>query len=63
MVLGAYEEHVAGPRRKAIERAEKAEKKIKEAIAWNERRLKAQAQGEPFDEPYPDPFPDDEPES
>ena len=31
------------------------------ARAWNERRLKAQADGEPFNEPYPFPF--DEPEN
>ena len=70
MVLGAYEEHVAGPRRRAKERADKAEKERDEVVkeldkerdegrAWNRRRLKAQADGEPFDEPYPG----DEPES
>ena len=66
MVLGAYEEHVAGPRRRAKARADKAEKErdevvkeLEEARAWNRRRLKAQADGEPFDEPYPG----DEPES
>ena len=74
MVLGAYEEHVAGPRRKAqeerdeaVRQAEEAQRKLEEVIAevraWNRRRLKAQADGEPFDEPHPDPFPDDEPES
>ena len=73
MVLGAYEEHVLGPRRRAKERADKAEKerdeervraeeervRAEEGRAWNRRRLKAQADGEPFDEPYPG----DEPES
>ena len=74
MVLGAYEEHVAGPRRRAKERANKAEKErdevvkeLEEARAWNKRRLKAQADDKPFDEPYPDPYsdadPDAEPES
>ena len=77
MVLGAYEEHVLGPRRRAKERADKAEKErdevraqadksekeLEEARAWNRRRLKAQADGEPFDEPYPDAKPDAEPES
>ena len=79
MVLGAYEEHVAGPRRRAKERADKAEKErdevraqadkaekeldevVKErdeGRAWNRRRLKAQADGEPFDEPYPDAEPE-----
>ena len=67
MVLGAYEKHVAGPRREAIARAEKAEKERDEALAklaeqtkvqaeqraWNERRLQAEARGEPFDEPFP----------
>ena len=63
MVLGAYEEHVLGPRRRAKARADKAEKELDkerdEGRAWNRRRLKAQADGEPFDEPYPG----DEPES
>ena len=59
MVLGAYEEHVLGPRRRAKARADKAEKERDEGRAWNRRRLKAQADGEPFDEPYPG----DEPES
>ena len=70
MVLGAYEEHVAGPRRRAKARADKAEKErdevvkeLEEARAWNRRRLKAQADGEPFDEPYPDAKPDAEQES
>ena len=72
MVLGAYEEHVAGPRRRAKARADKAEKErdevraradksekeLEEARAWNRRRLKAQADGEPFDEPYPDAEPE-----
>ena len=65
MVLGAYEEHVAGPRRRAKERADKAEKERDEVVkerdegrAWNRRRLKAQANGEPFDEPYPDAEPE-----
>ena len=67
MVLGAYEKHVAGPRREAIARAEKAEKERDEALAklaeqtkvqaeqraWNERRLQAEARGEPFYEPFP----------
>ena len=68
MVLGAYEEHVAGPRRKAqkerdeaVKRADEAQRKLEEAMAWNRRRLKAQADGEPFDEPYP--ITDAEPES
>ena len=66
MVLGAYEEHVLGPRRRAEARADKSEKALdeervraEEGRAWNRRRLKAQADGEPFDEPYPG----DEPES
>ena len=63
MVLGAYEEHVLGPRRRAEARADKSEKKLEEIKAWNRRRLKAQADGEPFDEPYPDADPDAEPES
>ena len=77
MVLGAYEEHVLGPRRRAEARADKAEKerdevraradkagkKLEEVRAWNRRRLKAQAHGEPFDEPYSDADPDAEPES
>ena len=69
MVLGAYEEHVAGPRRRAEARADKAEKELdegrvraeeerEEGRAWNKRRLKAQADGEPFDEPYPDAEPE-----
>ena len=69
MVLGAYEEHVLGPRRRAKERADKAEKErdeararadraLDEGRAWNRRRLKAQAHGEPFDEPYPDAEPE-----
>ncbi|MCY4581143.1 MAG: hypothetical protein OXD31_19130 [Chloroflexi bacterium] len=53
MVLGAYEEHVLGPRRKAVRKADEAERKLEEARAWNKRRLKAQADGKPFDEPYP----------
>ena len=68
MVLGAYEEHVAGPRRKAqkerdeaVKRADEAQRKLEEAMAWNRRRLKAQADGEPFGEPYP--ITDAEPES
>ena len=66
MVLGAYEEHVLRPRRRAKARADKAEKErdevvkeLEEGRAWNKRRLQAQADGEPFDEPYPG----DEPES
>lgn len=65
-VLGAYEKHVAGPRREAIARAEKAEKerdeaqvaqaiqgeRLVEARAWNERRLQAEARGERFGEPF-----------
>ena len=72
MVLGAYEEHVLGPQRRAKERADKAEKErdevraradksekeLEEARAWNKCRLKAQADGEPFDEPYPDAKPE-----
>ena len=57
MVLWAYEKHVAGPRREAIARAEKAEKELAEeramTRAWNERRLLAEARGERFDEPHP----------
>lgn len=55
MVLGAYEKHVAGPRREAIARAKQAEKALAEVQdqAWNERRLLAEARGEPFDEPHP----------
>ena len=30
----------------------------KKSRAWNRRRLKAQADGEPFDEPYPDAEPE-----
>ena len=41
MVLGAYEKHVAGPRREAIARAERAEKKLAEQRAWNKRRRQA----------------------
>ena len=36
-------------------------RKLEEARAWNRRRLKAQADGDPFDEPYP--ITDAEPES
>ena len=72
MVLGAYEDHVAGPRRKAQEERDEAVRQCDEAVrkleeeraaakAWNRRRLKAQADGEPFDEPYP--ITDAEPES
>ena len=67
MVLGAYEKYVFGPRREAQKRAaeakkraEEAKRKLKEAEkkgeeirAWDERRLDAAAQGEPFDEPFP----------
>ena len=61
MVLGAYEEHVLGPRREAEkqaeERAKEAEKRAKRVNAewrnWNERRLEAEARGERFDEPVP----------
>ena len=64
MVLGAYEKYVFGPRREAQKRAEEAEKRAEETKkrlyefdaavkAWNERRLDAAAQGEPFDEPFP----------
>ena len=65
MVLGAYEEHVLRPRRRAKARADKAEKErdevvkeLEEGRAWNKRRLQAQAYGEPFDEPYPDTEPE-----
>ena len=65
MVLGAYEEHVLRPRRRAKARADKAEKErdevvkeLEEGRAWNKRRLQAQAHGEPFDEPYPDTEPE-----
>ena len=65
MVLGAYERYVFGPRREAQKRADEAEKErdevvkeLEEARAWNRRRLKAQADGEPFDEPYPDAEPE-----
>ena len=60
MVLGAYEKHVAGPRREAEKRARQAEEQARQAeeqVAegrnWNKRRLEAEARGEPFDEPYP----------
>ena len=77
MVLGAYEKHVAGPRREAIkqakqaqeqaeeqvkqaeEQAKLAEEQVNEMKAWNERRLQAEASGEPFNEPFPG---DEEPE-
>ena len=50
MVLGAYEKHVAGPRREAIARAEKAEKERDEAqaalasLAAQAEKLNAQAE-------------------
>ena len=61
MVLGAYEEHVLGPRREAEKRARQAEERAQEAEEqvnaewrnWNERRLEAEARGERFDEPVP----------
>ena len=62
MVLGAYEEHVLGPRREAEkqaeERAKEAEKRAEKRVNaewrnWNERRLEAEARGERFDEPVP----------
>ena len=53
MVLGAYEKHVAGPRREAEKRARQAEEQVAEGRNWNKRRLEAEARGEPFDEPYP----------
>ena len=60
MVLGAYEKYVFGPRREAqkraaeaVKRADEAKKRLEEVWAWNERRLKAEADGEPFDEPFP----------
>ena len=53
MVLGAYEKHVAGPRREAIKQAKLAEEQVNEMKAWNQRRLQAKASGEPFDEPFP----------
>ena len=61
MVLGGYEKHVLGPRREAEERARQAEERAEERVrqanakgkAWNERRLQAEARGEPFDEPFP----------
>ena len=51
MVLGAYEEHVLGPRREAEKRAEK--RVNAEWRNWNERRLEAELRGERFDEPSP----------
>ena len=54
MVLGAYEKHVAGPRREAIKKAQLAEEQKNAMKAWNQRRLQAQANDEPFDEPFPD---------
>ena len=59
MVLGAYEKHVAGPRREAIKQAKQAEEQVNEMKAWNACRLQAEASGEPFDEPFPG---DEEPE-
>ena len=65
MVFGAFEKHVFGPRREAIKRADEAEKRAEERVkervkevtaagkAWNERRLQAEARGEPFNEPVP----------
>ncbi len=64
MVFGAYEKYIGGPRRRAIARAEQVEKERDEAKAkqaearternaGNERRLQAEARGEPFDEPFP----------
>lgn len=57
MVFGAYEKYVFGPRREAIKRAKEAKERAKEVAAawkaWNERRLQAEARGEPFDEPVP----------
>ena len=57
MVFGAYEKYVFGPRREAIKRAKEAKKRAKEVAAawkaWNERRLQAEARGEPFNEPVP----------
>ena len=57
MVMGAFERHVFGPRRKAMKQAEELAEKVAEERAeiraWNERRLAAAARGEPFDEPLP----------
>ena len=57
MVFGAYEKYVFGPRREAIKRAKEAKERAKEVSAawkaWNERRLQAEARGEPFNEPVP----------
>ncbi len=53
MVMGAYEKHIAGPRREAMKRAEQAEKELAEWNSWNERRLRAEACGQRFDEPAP----------
>ncbi|MDE2688574.1 MAG: hypothetical protein OXI16_13905 [Chloroflexota bacterium] len=60
MVMGAFEKHVFGPRREAIEKARQAEKRAEQAEqdyaelrAWTERRLAAEGRGEPFDEPIP----------
>ena len=65
MVFGAYEKYVFGPRREAIKRADEAEARAEERAkerakevaaawkAWNERRLQAEARGEPFNEPFP----------
>ena len=65
MVLGAYDKYVTGPRKEAIKRADLAEERVEERVkqakeqaniiisAWNERRLQAEANGEPFNEPLP----------
>ena len=64
MVMGAFEKYVYGPRREAIKQAEEAKKQAKKEAeerakevaaweAWNERRLQAEARGEPFNEPAP----------
>ena len=57
MVFGTYEKYVFGPRREAIKRADEAEARAAEVVAaceaWNERRLQAEARGEPFNESVP----------
>ena len=43
----AVDKAIAEARRQIVEEARA------EVIAWNRRRLDAQARGEPFDEPFP----------
>ncbi len=59
MVLGAFEKHVLGPRREAIQEAREAKERVAAWKAWNERRLAAEARQEPFSEPPPDDEPGD----